>query len=309
MRRIGIVILGLWFIIPQAAFGLDIRIAGGFGNLAFDKDGTGSLGLRDETFDSAKYPFGLVRLEGDYSDIISFDAGFELDPILRNRITTNISFYTSYIRFDIGPFMGLFNTEGKIINPGISSVLTLEIPGILFGSVSAASTLGASVSTRGDYLQESGGIALGFWIPYVICTLSLESKAFTEQADQNLVTKDERMRYQLRADVFKKNVPYTVYVDIGYQSLKRSYTTTTIVTTPAAIPGNADTITSVTVTDTDEFKSIYTGFEATLRMNSFLKLILGAEMPVYSWAEKPLKKPGKGLSFQVHGGFIVTIPE
>jgi hypothetical protein len=78
-------------------------------------------------------------------------------------------------------------------------------------------------------------------------------------------------------------------VDIGYQELKRSYIGRVI--------------------GTDKFKSIYTGFEATLRMNSFLKLILGAEMPVYSWAEKPLKKPGKGLFFQAHGGFIISFPE
>jgi hypothetical protein len=287
MKRIGIVILGIWFTISPDVFGLDFRLAGGLGNLAFDKDREQALGA--ETFESVKYPFGLVRLEGDYSDIISFDVGFEMDPILRNRITTNISFNTDYIRLDIGPFMGAFNTKEKIINPGISSTLTLEIPGILSGSVSAASTLGAAVNTPGDYLQEMGEIALGFWIPHVICTLSLQSKAFTEQADTDLVTKDERIRYQLRADVFSKNVPYTVYVDMGYQSLKRSYITS--------------------VTDTDEYKSIYTGFEATLRLNSFFKLILGAEMPVYSWAEKPLTKPGKSLFFQAHAGFIVTIPE
>jgi hypothetical protein len=284
------VVFGLWLIIAPEAFGLDFRVAGGLGNLAFDKDRTGPLG--SETFEFVYHPFGLVRLEGDYSDIISFDAGFEMDPILRNRIITNISFNTDYVRFDIGPFMGAFNTEEKIINPGIGSTLTLELPGIIFGSVSAASTLGAAVNARGDYLQEAGEIALGFWIPHVICTLSLQSRAFTEKAEGDLVIKDERLRYQLRADVFAKNVPYTVYVDIGYQSLKRSYTN--------IIAGQ---------TDTDEFKSIYTGFEATFRLNSFFKLILGAEMPVYSWPEKPLKKPDRGLFFQAHTGFIVTIPE
>jgi hypothetical protein len=290
MKRIGIFILGIWFMIPPAVWGMDIRIAGGFGNLAFDSKRT--LPLGSETFESVNYPYGLIRLEGDPSDIVSFDAGFERDPLLRNRITANVSFNTDYLRFDIGPFMGILNTKDKIINPGIGSTLTLEIPGIVFGSVTAASTLGAAMNARGDYLQESGEIALGFWIPYVICTLSVQTKAFTEQVDTDLAIKDELLRYQFRADIFTKNVPYTIYIDMGYQSLKRSYTT--------GITG---------VTNTDEFKSIYTGFEATLRVHSLLKLILGAEVPVYSWAEKPLKKSGNGLFFRAHAGLIITIPE
>jgi hypothetical protein len=287
MKRIGIFILGIWFMIPPAVWGMDIRIAGGFGNLAFDSKRTVPLG--SETFESVKYPYGLIRLEGDSSDLVSFDAGFERDPLLRNRITTNVSFNTDYLRFDIGPFMGIFNTKDKIINPGIGSTLTLEIPGIVFGSVTAASTLGAAMNARGDYVQETGEIALGFWIPYVICTLSVQTKAFTEQVDNDLAIKDQLLRYQFRADIFTKNVPYTIYIDMGYQDLRRSYITD--------------------VTNTDEFKSIYAGFEATLRVYSFLKLILGAEIPVYSWAEKPLQKSGNGLFFRAHAGLLITIPE
>jgi hypothetical protein len=195
------------------------------------------------------------------------------------------------LRLEFGPFVGLFNTGERIISPGIAAALGLEFPGILFGSLKGASTIGSLALFPGDFIQETGEIAVGFWVPYAVCTLSIDTKSFTERKTDELLVKDEHTRYQFRADVFTKNVPYTIRVDLGYQSLKRSYS-----------PEGSGS-------ETDELKSVYAGFEGTYRIVPAFQLILGAEMPVYIWGEKPLKGPErKTFMYQFHAGFVWTLP-
>jgi hypothetical protein len=295
MRRLGLiaaVFLPFMFILPRGLHALDLQLSGGAGNLAFDTERENSLGAGGGQFEPNLYPFGILRLEGEYSDRINFFAAYERDPVLRNRLLANIGVSFSFMKLEFGPFIGLFNTEERPLGPGIAAALRLEFPGICFGSLKTASTIGSLAAPPGDFVQEAGEISLGFWVPHVICTFSINSKGFTQRKTDALLIKDEHTRYQFQADVFSKNVPYTIRVDMGYQILKRSYT--------SSAGGKAET---------DELKSVYAGFEGTYRINPSIKLILGAEMPVYTWGEKPLRSPERAsLFYQVHGGFIWTLP-
>jgi hypothetical protein len=289
MKQIRILMLGL-LILPGRILSLDLTVKGGAGNWAFDKDSVMPQGLVEGKFEANWYPFGLIGIDGEYSDLISYAAALERDPILRNRITTDFGLSFSFVRLHVGPFMGILNSWDRIINPGISAGLTLEWPGILFGAVRAGSTLGAGLDDPGDYTQETGEIALGFWLPHVISTLSVDYKRYREQSNIILVTGDERLRYQFAADVFSKNVPFTVRINMGYQILKRSYR-------------------ELFFSDTDTLKSVFLGLETTVTLNSFLKVLLGGEMPVYSWAKAPLRNPGRGSPlFQAHTGVIIRFP-
>jgi hypothetical protein len=284
MKRLwGLLILIL--LIPSAVFALDLTVKGGLGNTAFNSNRR--TPLDDRKFEGAYFPFGAVLLEGTYSDLITYRAGFERDPVLRNRLSADVGFNFDYIRLTLGPFAGPFNNWTRIITPGVSAGLTLEWPGILFGSLSAGSTIGAGINSPGDYVQQNGTIALGFWVPHVVNTLSVSLKTYTEQVNGALRTEDQLLRYQYTADVFAKNVPYTVRIDMGYQSLKRSYT----------IDGGGGS---------DTLKSVFLGFETTVRINPFVKVLLGAETPVYAWGEKPLGNPGNAVLFQAHTGVILT---
>jgi hypothetical protein len=291
MKQLRILILGLLglLIVPGTVFSLDLTLKGGAGNWSFDKDGVTSLGSAEGKFGPNWYSLGLIRISGDYSDLISYGAAIERDPILRNRISTDFGLNFSFIHLNIGPFMGILNSRDRIINPGISVGLAMEWPGIPFGSVRAGSTLGAGLDDPGDYTQETGEMALGFWLPHVINTLSVSYKRYREQSNIILATRDEQLRYQYTAEVFSKNVPYTVEIDMGYQILKRAYN-------------------AFFLTDTDTLKSVFLGLETTIRINPILTILLGGEIPVYSWGEKPMRNPGNALLFQAHTGFIISFP-
>jgi hypothetical protein len=290
-RHIGWGILFLAVFMSGSLHALDLRFFGGGGNLSFDPERESTLGSAGTRFDPSLYPFGALSLEGAYSNMVDYRVSFERDPVLRNRMFAGAGFSFGFLRLEFGPFIGIFNTDEQIISPGIAASLGLEFPGILFGSLKGASTIGSLALFPGDFIQETGEIALGFWVPHVVCTFSINAKSFTERKSDDLLVKDEHTRYQFRADVFTKNVPYTIRVDLGYQSLRRSY-----------LPEVGDS-------ETDELKSFYAGFEGSYRIVPSFQLLLGAEMPVYIWGEKPLKGPERTtFMYQFHAGFVFTFP-
>ncbi|MDR1375164.1 MAG: hypothetical protein LBJ24_09355 [Treponema sp.] len=280
MKKSCFVLAGILLCLSPA-LAVDLTIKGGAGNMAFDQDRTSFLD--DKRFEANYFPFGLVQLDGVYADFINYRIGFDRDPVLRNRLITNISFNFEYVHLDIGPFIGPFNNRDRVITPGISAGLTAEWPGVLFGRLTAGSTIGAGLNDNGDYIQQHGEIALGFWVPHVINTLSVSLRSFTEQTGGQRI-EDRRTRCQYAAEVFSKNVPYTVHIDMGYQTLERSYSA-----------GGTDTL-----------KSVFLGFETAVRINPVVKALLGAEMPIYSWGEKPLRNSGGTALFQAHTGLVLS---
>jgi hypothetical protein len=269
---------------------LELKAVAGLGNLAFDSESEYSLAAAGESFEAHAVPFGLISVEGEYSDTISFGARVERDPLLLTRALGVIGFNYNYVNLEIGPVIGLFNTEDQPVNPGIAAGIFLQYPGIIFGSLDISSTIGVQPDRPGDYLQSTGEASIGFWVPNVICSFSAGAKKFTRRINNELLTIGEHIRSQLSFDVYSKNVPYTIRIDLGYQSLKRSYVTEDI---------------AGRFTETDELKSIYGGFEGTWRIAAPLKLILGLEMPLYTWAEQPLQKPGSDtVFFQIHAGAV-----
>jgi hypothetical protein len=88
-------------------------------------------------------------------------------------------------------------------------------------------------------------------------------------------------------------------MDLGYQSLTRSYSSDVII-------GGTDLD---RITDTDEFKCLYLGMEVSYVIIPELKVLLGGELPVYSWSVRPMKDAAKEkVFFQAHAGVIWTLP-
>jgi hypothetical protein len=296
LRRVfGIAVLAVLGAAPL--WGLELEISGGLGNIAFDPDRESALGIGGEAFEGRLFPTGRVMVSGEAANGFYYNGAFEREPLLRNRLSVNMGIRLDYINLEIGPVMGLFNSEEQIVNPGFSAGLGLEFPGIIFVNLKASSSLGSVLAFRGDYLQRNAEISAGFWVPYVVCSFNVVTRDFALQKRSNLLIEDSLTRYFFRADVFSKNVPYTCRVDLGYQNLSRSYSSY-FVDSSGLYRGNR----------ADEFKALYIGLEASYMVNPTLKLLLGSEMPVYSWSSRPMKSPDKGsLLFEAHAGIILTL--
>ena len=299
MKKAFFTLLILWCVLPLRLFSLDLELKGGLGNLAFNPASTTALSDPDNPGDFSPHFFPLIsaRLSGEFK-ILAYNAGYERDPVLRNRLFANLRAGTDYFFVEAGPIIGLFNTAKLPVNPGISASLGFGAPGIIFARASGSSTLGTVMDIIGNYSQTTGDISVEFWVPYVICSLNMSTRNFTLRENATLLIEDELTRYFFSADVYAKNMPFTVRVNLGFQDLKRTYDSRKI-----------ENNTIAKDTQTDEHKSVFAGLEAKYTISPALKILLGGEMPIYSWSVRPLKDPSKGiLFFRATAGFILTFP-
>ena len=297
----------LLFALAIPASGLDIGLYGGAGNISFDTGKTELLSDESDPgmFSPLFFPLARAVVSGE-SGIISYEGGFEKNPILRSRLYANIGVDVTFFTMEVGPFFGLFNTEEVIFNPGFTAALGFQVPGIIFAKVSASSSLGVDLEAVGSYTQKTGLVSAGFWVPHVICSLNINTQTYAQKMDINMLAEDSLDRYFFRADVFSKNVPFTVKLDIGYASLKRSYSSKSIEVneiSPGVFEGKI-----VTAQENDEFRYVYMGLEGTFRISHLFKFYVSGEMPLYSWSVPKMKNPEKNtFFFQAMGGIILTL--
>jgi hypothetical protein len=293
-RAFGFVLLTILWISPL--WGIDLEISGGLGNMAFDTERESTLGSESRAFEDRLFPVGQVKISGETANGFYYNGAFEREPLLRNRLSINMGIKLDHINLEIGPVMGLFNSEEQIVNPGISAGMGLEFPGILFVNLKASSSLGSVLDITGDYLQKSAEISAGFWVPHVVFSFNLTAKGFALEKDANLLIEDSLTRYFFRADVFSKNIPYTCRLDLGYLTMSRSYSSYIV-----------NGVNLDQENQTDEFKALYIGLETSYMVSPALKLLLGGEMPVYSWSALPMQGPDKGsFLFRAYAGIILT---
>ncbi|MBN1698272.1 MAG: hypothetical protein JW881_12230 [Spirochaetales bacterium] len=162
-----------------------------------------------------------------FSDNFKFQTGVYSDAILKNISYTHFYYTESIFVMGVGPFFGFLNSNVfPYIEPGISSIVRIEFPGILFADLRVDKTLDVHLTHDNDYFQERTDMSFGFFVPNAICTLSMLSKKFTERETESGTTYelvDELTDYSLKTTIFKKNVPYHLHLVFSYQHYSKSY--------------------------------------------------------------------------------------
>lgn len=289
MKR-NIVVVAFFAVFIASGATMEIESVAGFGNVSFDHSEDGPQSATAADYEPKLYAFGSLTISDRLNDILDFQAGFERDAILRTLIFTNIGFTSDYFRLTVGPFFGPFNSEGALLTSGLSASLRLELPGVAFALFRADSTLGAGLTSPGDNVQERNEISVGFWAPNSVVSFRISSQTFTLREDRSLDIADERKRYEFLADVYKKNVPYTASLNIGYQSLSRSYI------------GQTDTA-------EDELRSAIVGLEVGVQISSTLRVMTGVEGALYSWGAGDLGSPTANTAlFTARFGVTISMP-
>ncbi|WP_304224266.1 hypothetical protein [Gracilinema caldarium] len=255
----------------SSTFALDISLEGSLGNMVFDTSRVTALSDGNQPFAELLYISGTAKLEQPIADSALFAVIFNRDPILRNSLYTTVSFDTGYAKIAVGPFFGLFNAASSLITSGLSTTLTMTLPGVLYGTFRSDTTIGAGITVPGDYVQQRSEMAFGVWGPNTLTSFRLSTKTFTLKQTASLTTVDSVTNYDMVTEVFKKNVPYTAIITLGYQSLKRSYISAS--------------------TSIDELAALMIGMNATFRFSDAFKIMGGARSPLYAWGVGSLKSP------------------
>jgi hypothetical protein len=193
------------------------------GNLSFDKTSeTSESGLS-----GSDYFYGLSLYgQQPIDENLTLKAGLKYDPILRYTAYTTFQYSRDFYTIAVGPFFGILNSWNPLMKSGISTSVRLDFPGIAFASFRSDSSIAARFTKAGDYLQENNSIEAGYYIPFAICSVSLNSRRYVSQQTAVLEVDDSFTEYAYNVDIFQKNVPVRVLLSFAYQQLERTYTTT-----------------------------------------------------------------------------------
>ena len=263
-------------------FALDLTVIGGLGNFSFDTSSESAIGAAGK-FKGSFYPLGLINIKDQITDTFGYIATAERDPLLRNVLSCEMIIDAGLLKLSAGPLFSVFNSRKTYIRPGVSTSLGVEFPGIFFVNLKGGATFGSIPES--EYGLETTCIAIGFWLPNLLNTISVTSVKFSEF--DTILIQDELFRASYRADMYAKNVPYTISLEMGYQSLKRSYN----------------------MTDEDMIRAVFLGFETNITIKPRLIFILGAEIPVFVWGKAPLEKEKSRWLFRAFTGFKWTFEE
>jgi hypothetical protein len=206
---------------------------------------------------------GNLGVSQEFGSNFNFDVNLEHHPLLLNRVIARIGFASEYLSLSGGGYLGALNSPISAVSPGITFEAEAAKQGIIFGNFRFDTVLGADpLGSSGSYAQEHTKLRAGFWVPNVIVSLNALSWIYRENRESAIVT-NKWVQYFFSADVYKKNVPYRIRVDLGYETLTWDI--------------------SRSSGDKYVFKALFVGAEYYCRFNPAISITVGAEVPVYSW--------------------------
>ncbi|MDR3170612.1 MAG: hypothetical protein LBU17_03170 [Treponema sp.] len=208
-------------------------------------------------------PIGSIALAQNLTNILGFNLNFDRDALLINRLFVRATLDWRFLGLEAGPAFGLFNLNIATISPALSMIVKLNIPpGIVSGLFRLDTSLGRKPNNPGDYTQDFREIRVGLRIPFFLVTFSMSGRDLIEKKDEYDIS-SSWIRYNLSAEFYKKDFPFTFRLDVGYQQLKWIYT----MEQPVDYT----------------YGDVYVGLELSYRIWSKVKLFLGVEVPVFPW--------------------------
>ena len=258
-------IFSLLFIITFliSASGMEISTLFHISDISFDKKDINPV----TSLSGTTYPWGISIFGTDsITEDMLIKAGFFYDPILRYTTYTLFEYQHEFFKLGVGPFFGSFNTTGSILKSGISTSVRIELPGIIYASLKADSSIGSRFVKIGDYIQEYNRISVGYYIPNAICSVNLTSKSFVTKQAANLEVDDSFIEYAFNVDMFQKNVAFRALLSFAYQTLTRTYLDT-----------------STSISQENKLNSLILGTDFRFKISNRISLITNLESNIYSF--------------------------
>lgn len=229
MKKI-LVISALLFAFSANAF--EIGLGFDLSNMAFDQErALTTTSLYDDILNWGIEGYFTHQIEEN----VGVDFIYDYDPATRNTFKVNFHYAFNYFKVGIGPSLGFLNTSSyEYVKPGLLTSIYFSIPGFIFAEYYSEGTrdfistgiegLSNVISENGDFLQNTTKLSGGFYVENAICSLTIESKTFSEIKNNNQYS-HTLSKYYFSTDIFQKNTPYTLKLDFGYQTVNKYFHT------------------------------------------------------------------------------------
>ena len=211
---------------------------------------------------------GSLLFKQDMLGDFMVEGGLYKDLILRNVAFSLLQYKTDYFSVGLGTFLGVGNSQTFPAKSGISTLMRLELPGVVYVSFLSDNSLDGTPSETGDFVQRRNTLSLGISVFDAICSLSMDSKFFEiDMGDVNI--SDSLIDYSFLVEIYKKNVPFRVNLSFAYEYLLRNY---------------MDGITD----PTHGLHSLVLGAELYLNLSKSFSMVMGSDGAIYSWGSGQL---------------------
>jgi len=252
---------------------LEIEAVGGVNFMTYhpDRETAHSTSENHPKFQDYPFGFGKINVNGDLSETMSFNVSAARDNILLNSLDFTFINRMDNFRFEFGPFIAM-GDRLETPNMGIIGNIEITFPGIAFLSFGGSSTLGSGFDFTSASSRETAEFKVGFWLPYIIPSISASTRSLKWQKEEYLTLRDTLTRFQVSADFFIKNIPIILRLDAGYEIYTRNYKR-----------GNIES--------NDELNAWYTGFEIVVQVAKPVKISAGLEIPIIYSAVAPMIAP------------------
>jgi len=268
--------------LPASALDLSVEALFGNLNLPWDSD----VPVPDATYPADLWIYGArVSVAETLADGFRLETSYITDPVLRHLFRSVIAYESGLVKITAGPILGAFNTAETPVKAGIAVGLRIDLPGVVFLSARADSSMGAGLFSVGDYAQEFAELSAGWYVRNAICSGTVTTRKFYRVTDAGDLLADSSNRYAFSVDVYRKGSPYRVLMSLGYQDFSRDY------------PGAA----------LDSLGTVFLGVRLSAELSDTLSLNGELESAVYTFGMDDLMARGPAMdSFLFRSSLGVT---
>ena len=207
----------------QTAMALDMGLVVSTGNLQLPW--TPATPITDSTFPSSNYIVGgEAWLASPLGEDAAIRISYERDPILRNSAIAGVQFERGIASISVGPQFGFLNSTDAPFSLGLSSSVRLQWPGVAYISMRSDGGMAISIIQAVSDPQARTEFAAGFYVPNAIVSGLISAKRFSELDTGGGLVTDSLTRYAMTIDIYKKNVPYTALLSVGYDLRSKHFT-------------------------------------------------------------------------------------
>ena len=254
----------------HAAVALDIGFEAEASNLQFPW--TPVAPVTGSQFPNSNYFWGgEAWLTAPLGEDASIRVSYDRDPILRNTAIAAVQFERGIAKISVGPLIGFLNSDPASISAGISASVRLQWPGVAYVSMRSDGGTAISILQPSADPQARTELSAGFYVPNAIVSGLISAKRFNELDSSGGLVTDTWTRYAMTVNVFKKNVPYTALLSLGYELRSKHY---------------------ATLNSTDSLGAVVIGVDATAQLSGALKLLGGISTGAYVFGLDALKGRG-----------------
>lgn len=172
--------------------------------------------------DSSAYSWELDEIyENRLNENFTIESGYNKKVVTGHSAFSDITYFSEYYGLTFGIFSSFLTGTGQYLTPGFHFTVNGQLPGLLFLKVDSRSTIGGSAGAGNAFTISSYDFSLGFYAGSAIVSFHISQEGISS-GNIEVTNSNTSNSYFLHIDLYRKNRPFRIEVNMGYNTISRS---------------------------------------------------------------------------------------